>query len=201
MSAVKGTLSVLLCGATLALAGTPAFAKTYDVAEIGNGFAITGSIVTDGHFGVLSSADILSWDLTVFASGVAQHLIGPSSVVPIEQIELVGSGLTADNFGLFFNFGDPNFSLFRFDQIDQNKSLIGLIEFESQFIQLNIKITDIFGTPISGVVIPPAANLQFAIDPTAVPAAVPLPAALPLFAAGLGALGLLGRRRKKKLAA
>ncbi len=31
--------------------------------------------------------------------------------------------------------------------------------------------------------------------------AVPLPAALPLFATGLGALGLLGWRRKKKLAA
>lgn len=30
------------------------------------------------------------------------------------------------------------------------------------------------------------------------PAETPLPAALPLFAAGLGALGLLGRRRKRK---
>ena len=32
-------------------------------------------------------------------------------------------------------------------------------------------------------------------------AATPLPAALPLFATGLGALGLLGWRRKKKSAA
>jgi hypothetical protein len=30
---------------------------------------------------------------------------------------------------------------------------------------------------------------------------VPLPAALPLFATGLGALGLLGWRRKRKIAA
>ena len=35
----------------------------------------------------------------------------------------------------------------------------------------------------------------------AAPSAVPLPAALPLFASGLGALGLLGWRRKRKNAA
>src|SRR5262245_47591278 len=86
------------------LGGSPAFAKTYEMAEIGNGFAITGSIVTDGKFGVLSQADILSWDLNIFTSGGIggiSHLTGPSSVVPIERVDLTGSGLTADNFGLF----------------------------------------------------------------------------------------------------
>jgi hypothetical protein len=40
---------------------------------------------------------------------------------------------------------------------------------------------------------------QDAIDGLAfVPDATPLPAALPLFATGLGALGLLGWRRKRK---
>jgi hypothetical protein len=37
-------------------------------------------------------------------------------------------------------------------------------------------------------------DLIFAISPTA----TPIPATLPLFAGGLGALGLLGRRRKRK---
>ena len=187
------------------LSGSPAFAKTYEMSEIGNGFAITGSIVTDGQFGVLSQADILSWDLNIITSGGIggiSHLTGPSSVVPIERVDLTGSGLTADNFGLFFNFGG-NFSIFRFEQIGQNNSLIGLIEFETlPIIQLDILTTDIFGAPISGVVIPPAATLQFAVDPTAFDAvATPLPAALPLFATGLGALGLLGWRRKRKAAA
>jgi hypothetical protein len=36
---------------------------------------------------------------------------------------------------------------------------------------------------------------------TLTPLATPLPGALPLFATGLGALGLLGWRRKKKAAA
>jgi hypothetical protein len=38
-------------------------------------------------------------------------------------------------------------------------------------------------------------------EPTLTPPTVPLPAAFPLFATGLGALGLLGWRRKKKAAA
>ena len=58
---------------------------------------------------------------------------------------------------------------------------------------------------VSGIVDPYEGNTQnwagtFSIS-SSPPGAVPLPAALPLFAAGLGALGLLGRRRKRKAAA
>jgi hypothetical protein len=46
------------------------------------------------------------------------------------------------------------------------------------------------------------AGTQFALDNlTITPSVVPLPAALPLFATGLGALGLLGWRRKRKATA
>jgi hypothetical protein len=45
-------------------------------------------------------------------------------------------------------------------------------------------------------------SLGSIVNGTAVPlSAVPLPTALPLFATGLGALGLLGWRRKRKAAA
>jgi hypothetical protein len=46
----------------------------------------------------------------------------------------------------------------------------------------------------------PDTQLNFAANTTLSPAPVPLRAALPLFATGLGALGLLGWRRKRKAA-
>ena len=46
----------------------------------------------------------------------------------------------------------------------------------------------------------PVGGFQFATE-VAGTGATPLPAALPLFASGLGALGLLGWRRKRKAAA
>jgi hypothetical protein len=53
------------------------------------------------------------------------------------------------------------------------------------------------GGNIGSVVLTDAgAAFEFGFDPS--PAATPLPAALPLFATGLGALGLLGWRRKRK---
>jgi hypothetical protein len=45
------------------------------------------------------------------------------------------------------------------------------------------------------------ASLTISLIGEGIEATTPLPAALPLFASGLGALGLLGWRRKKKAAA
>jgi hypothetical protein len=52
---------------------------------------------------------------------------------------------------------------------------------------------------ITDNVVFPAMNVEIATIATI--ATTPLPAALPLFATGLGALGLLGWRRKRKAAA
>ncbi len=59
-------------------------------------------------------------------------------------------------------------------------------------------------TTISAVVIGFGANADFTAPETliqAIPVVTPLPATLPLFASGLGALALLGWRRKKKTVA
>jgi hypothetical protein len=55
---------------------------------------------------------------------------------------------------------------------------------------------DVTGTGGNGIDL-----LVYAGNSTPVPANVPLPTALPLFASGLAGLGLLGWRRKKKIAA
>ena len=59
--------------------------------------------------------------------------------------------------------------------------------------------TNLFYTvPSGGEVFESTTASLFSFTPVG---AVPLPAALPLFATGLGALGLLGWRRKRKLSA
>jgi hypothetical protein len=63
--------------------GTPAAAitKTYEVADIGPDFALSGSIVTDGQFGVLNQSNIQDWNLTVtfFSHPDVAQLTGPLS--------------------------------------------------------------------------------------------------------------------------
>jgi hypothetical protein len=56
------------------------------------------------------------------------------------------------------------------------------------------------GCVVDTVTLPGAGSLAFTLD-TSGTSTTPLPAALPLFASGLGALGLLGWRRKRKASA
>ena len=62
----------------------------------------------------------------------------------------------------------------------------------------------VFDLTMTGCASLECGNSDFAVDTLISenpPASAPLPAALPLFATGLGALGLLGWRRKRKAAA
>jgi hypothetical protein len=63
----------------------------------------------------------------------------------------------------------------------------------SSLVQPGLNTLSVSGVDVSGVA-------QYAVGELA-PAPTPLPAALPLFATGLGAMGLFGWRRKRKNAA
>ena len=75
---------------------------------------ITGTIVTNGATGVLTSADIIDWNLTVDADGdptTFGQLLGPLSGNNSSITFLIGSALTATPTALFFDFSSPAFDI------------------------------------------------------------------------------------------
>jgi hypothetical protein len=210
-----GLIGIILLGAS------PAAATTYDMipylttsSYTSDTLTVTGSITTDGATGVLTAADITAWSLTLLAgSGAPFTLSGSNS-----QYFVHGVDLTASSSGLFFNFGDssttpqPGYFAFQspcFGCTSPPSTPFAFIQWCSTGAEKSP--TDCgdslsMGDPASGTGTLPdykyftvaeyGEQLQIAIV-----ASTPLPAALPLFATGLGAMGLLGWRRKRKNAA
>jgi hypothetical protein len=103
---------------------------------------------------------------------------------------------------------------FQYDSVNGNTKVVGnfdgtgdqtitiRLDLHSGFFGLigAAKFTTIVFENISGADTFRVTNLSFGGEPLAT-SEVPLPAALPLFATGLGAIGLMGWRRKRKAAA
>ena len=192
--------SVLAATATLALAGlSQASAGTvyivHDVYSFGgsatNSATVDGSITTDGHLGILGQADILDWNLNISNS----ITLTPGN----SDLSLKGNNLSAVGLDLFWNY-------------DLNPGG-GLVISTPRVARINAFVDYSTGAfaALAGLC-PPAdvvadclgpllADIRtgvsiIGVDPPT--SATPVPAALPLFATGLGALGLLGWRRKRK---
>ena len=201
-AAAINTLLALVVSTPVAEAST-VYTVT-DALNRGQGRA-TGFIETDGTVGVLSAANIVDWNLhivqfsPIFGEGSA-GLFGPLSGNN-STVNVQGSALSATATGLFFDFGSsgptPQFVDFVGTGFVGELCLYGLqehcggpegpvISFASPVGEVNITSFFLLDTPFT---------IEIATAQT------PLPAALPLFATGLGALGLFAWRRKKKAAA
>jgi hypothetical protein len=175
------------------LALTPAAATTYDVTEDVGSFVVTGTITTNGDIGVLNATDILSWSLTI-TDGKKVTLLNNSD----SNLSLSGDDLTATKTNLVFDFDDTD------------RRTGGELEFtekgaSSPYIKLLSAYVDGSSDGVFEVFADDKKQqeeCQNCDDGSIIALAQsPLPAALPLFAAGVGAVGLLIRRRKRNASA
>jgi hypothetical protein len=159
---------------------------------------IGGSITTDGTLGLLTPKNIIDWDLIGAAQETPNasifNLVGPLSGGPNSTVT-IGTNIIATPSTLQFDPNGPAGGLnFIGPTVGISTELIlFLIDNPNA---LSFLVQGPMATAQIGVANP--SSFVFADAKGLAPSAVPLPAALPLFATGLVGLVLLGWRRKKK---
>ena len=161
---------------------------------------LSGTITTDGNTGVLSVSDIISWDIVQSADTVHfGSTLDPSN----SMVSLTGTALTANATGLFFNFGATDNSLLEFFTPPGTGNNLQFCDATTPCLNQNSAqtfsdIVYVFVAPGEGATSGSSPQVDTTEIAAATVGATPLPAALPLFATGIGGLGLLGWRRKRK---
>jgi hypothetical protein len=204
----KDLLRLIAAASTLILGpfgSAAASATTYQL-DFSNG-SITGTITTDGKIGTLLPGDILSWSFSQTFG------VGPPSMSSSEAsatLHLSGNGFAADANGLYFNFGGTDGTYVDFTDNNWPYTQPATFGLSLQFCDtvsyctnqnndtnhshvMMVAFTPSFGATSGG---PDYSNYQ--IVQIGDVASTPLPGALPLLGSGLGGLGLLSWRRKKK---
>ena len=156
---------------------------------------VSGSITTDGTLGILQTSNILSWNLDITDNLNAAYdvVLTPANSGIVEDI---GNGLTASATGLSFNFTDSG-AVFAIQGTTHG--------FFSGYQYFCFQATT--GPCAAGETIVPD---YYAVDgvevtgrsgtlPLNPPSSVPEPATLSLFGVGLAALGIIGRKRGKRV--
>jgi hypothetical protein len=191
-------MKLKLCGlvalmALLSVARAGATTFNLENLQIGSD-SVTGSITTDGTAGTLSQTDISSWNLIINAGNGPVALNGPGSP-PTSAVNYTGLALTVIGTDLFFNYSLATDSFLEIGTTSSpniNIVLADVTHFTGALLQFN---DGQGGTQSSSSV---SGNTLIGTESVS---ATPLPATLPLFATGLGALGFFGCRRKRKTAA
>jgi hypothetical protein len=151
--------------------------------------SVNGTITTDGNTGPLNEGDIQAWSLTI--SGLAPSpftLNNGNSILYLGGNAVADGDLVATSNTLTWNYSDPLQAYLCFCDGAQAQVYFGTAGGDFPNLQLYIGYAPWYqNESYSGT--------QIIAEVT------PLPTALPLFATGLGAIGLLGWRRKRKAAA
>jgi hypothetical protein len=178
----------------------PVFAATvYNVnLSIGTG-TVTGTVTTDGNTGTLTDLDFTNWDLTIKDGATSATLLGPGFGAADNSFDQMnGSSVSATASNITFNFsGSAGANAYFFFE-----NLTG----PADFVCFGPGGGGLFGGVcasgqngnVEAFEINGGDNQSILLTGTQTIAATPLPAALPLFATGLGVAGLLARRRKRK---
>ncbi len=101
-------LGVLLMGAALGIAGN----INFTISNAVGGGSVSGTITTDGTIGVLSSTDIVDWNLLISDGTNNFDLKGPLSGNN-SALDLSGTDLSETATQLLYNFSGSGFALFQ----------------------------------------------------------------------------------------
>jgi hypothetical protein len=187
-------VGTVLFGVTSATANT-----IYNVSDTTGTLTVSGTITTDGNTGLLVAGDILNWDMTVCCSAKYPTPSGGGKLSPsanLGSIYFFGDALSATPTSLIFNFSSTTPAGFSFTDLETTVTASWLKNFDGSLIGLVLDLNDTLRYELTEISTRSGSQIiATSLSP------IPLPAALPLFATGLGALGLLGWRRKRKAAA
>ena len=196
---------IALSSILAALVSPQALATTtlvYNIDIVEGSFSVTGTITapSNGSFGIgsLETTGLVDWDLNLTNGVTTANLTGflsGNNSVPIFSTDYFATPDIAST--LLFNFSDTVLAVSAgFEGVGADVILEDAAAVNSR-LGLNGTAGDII-FDFSGVEtsFPEMSDLQ--IGAVVSTTTTPLPAALPLFATGLGALGLLGRSRKRK---
>lgn len=181
-----------LCIATVALMlmSGVAHAITYSVNRTIGAGSVTGYIETDGTLGLLSSGNITDWAFTLSApnlAGGSPDLIEFATPPQLTVISGLGTTATASQILFDFNIGG---SFIGFQGASTNfwcLDTLGLCTETGEHIgRNNIDGSNAQSAYYDGQVVIASVSV------------IPLPIGLPLFAGGLGLLGLMHVRSKRK---
>jgi hypothetical protein len=185
-------LALIACIALVGPAKAATIVYNIDISEGAD--TITGTITTNGTLGALVTADISAYSLSVTNSEATFPL--SNTIGGTLDIQNANDDLNATATALTFNFSDTldstylyidgtgaagSGSLGLYDEAYVVSPASGLI----QIIPYSDTGTNVY---VTGTVTLGSVSAS----------ATPLPAAFPLFGAGLGVIALLGRRRKRK---